>query len=60
MQRGKNWILPKEINAVLLSNGGFFYQSLPSVTAERKETEKRMTNKEEPDLGYPGPNCWQR
>ncbi len=32
-----------------LSDGGFFYQSLPSVTTGRKETEKRIANNEEQD-----------
>jgi hypothetical protein len=31
-----------------------FYHSLLSVTTGRKETEKRIMNKEEPDWGFPG------
>jgi hypothetical protein len=31
-----------------------FYHSLPSVTTGRKENEKRIMNKEEPDWGFQG------
>jgi hypothetical protein len=37
-----------------------FYHSLPSVTTGRKETENRITNKKEPDWGFPGTTCLQR